>query len=65
MENKYNYAIAQLNVSRAHLAITIDKWEKEIEKHGPDEHSCRFHEDAVKKLAEIELAIDALSNPPH
>jgi len=56
----YEYAIAQLNVSKAHLAIAIDKWETEILKNGIDEHSDNFLKEAKGKFNEIDKAINRL-----
>lgn len=59
-----SYPIHILNIQKWHYMEVADKWNKEIEKHAPEEHSCRFYNEAMVRVRQFQEAIDRLSTPP-
>jgi hypothetical protein len=57
----YAYAISQLNVSRARLAIAIDKWNSFILENGPSELECNLLAEAKEKYDQVERAVKRLT----
>lgn len=54
------YPLHILRMQMWHYEEVADKWNKEIEKHGPEEHSVRFHTEAISKMEGFKDAITKL-----
>lgn len=60
--NLFDYPIHILELKMWHHNQVKDKWNQEIELHGPDENSVKFYNEAHRQSQELEHAILTLKD---